>query len=199
MRFAHPEILWLLLALPVLAAAAWISASRKRRALRRFAGGADTLQRVTGDISSHRRVAKALLLQLALLASLLAAARPQWGTLVDEVQVQGGIESKPEQFKIFVNTVNTQFHCQLVEVHIAGSINSFLQIDSTMTTQTAFRPVPIPVQTLIVRQLEPTGIFNGKVRIGYAGHQPGQCKQWFYGGSGLILTLDGPVKQWYVD
>ena len=31
MRFAHPEILWLLLAMPPLALAAWISASRKRR------------------------------------------------------------------------------------------------------------------------------------------------------------------------
>ncbi len=91
MRFAHPEILWLLLALPLLALVGWISAARKRRALRRFAGGSDALQRFTGGISSHRRAAKALLLQLALLASLLAAARPQWGTLVDEVR-QAGVD-----------------------------------------------------------------------------------------------------------
>ena len=91
MRFAYPEILWLLLALPVLALASWISAGRRRRALRRFAGGPDTLQRFTASISSHRRVAKSLLLQLALVASLLAAARPQWGTLVDEVR-QAGVD-----------------------------------------------------------------------------------------------------------
>ena len=91
MRFAHPEILWFLLALPALALAGWIATARKRRALRRFAGGADTLQRFTQDISTHRRVAKVLLLQLALLTSLLAAARPQWGKLVDEVQ-QAGVD-----------------------------------------------------------------------------------------------------------
>jgi Ca-activated chloride channel family protein len=91
MRFAHPEILWLLLAMPALVLASWISASRKRRALRLFAGGAETLERFTADISPHRRVAKVLLLQLALLATLLAAARPQWGKLVDEVR-QAGVD-----------------------------------------------------------------------------------------------------------
>lgn len=91
MRFAHPEVLWLLLALPVLALAGWISASRKRHALRRFAGGPEALQRFTGDISSHRRAAKALLLQLALLASLFAAARPQWGASVEAVR-QAGVD-----------------------------------------------------------------------------------------------------------
>jgi len=89
MRFAQPEVLWLLLALPVIALAGWYSASRKRRALARFAGGVEALGRFTGDISKHRRAAKGLLLQVALLALLLAAARPQWGTLVDEVQYSG--------------------------------------------------------------------------------------------------------------
>ncbi|NIL99494.1 MAG: VWA domain-containing protein [Acidobacteria bacterium] len=91
MRFAQPEILWLLLGLPLLAVASWISAARRRRALRRFAGGADFVTRFSADISSHRRVAKTLLLQLALLATLLAAARPQWGRLVDEVK-QAGVD-----------------------------------------------------------------------------------------------------------
>ena len=91
MRFAQPEFLWLLLGLPLVALAGWISVARKRRALRRFAGGADTLQRFTAGISPHRRAAKALLLQLALLASLLAVARPQWGKLVDEVK-QAGVD-----------------------------------------------------------------------------------------------------------
>lgn len=91
MRFAQPEILWLLLALPLLVLASWISATRKRRALRRFAGGEDSVGRFSGDINPHRRVAKSLLLQLALLATLLAAARPQWGKLVDEVK-QAGVD-----------------------------------------------------------------------------------------------------------
>ncbi len=91
MRFAHPEILWLLVALPLLALAGWISATRKRRALRRFAGGAEMLARFTTGVSAHRRAAKVLLLQLALLGSILAAARPQWGKLVDEVR-QAGVD-----------------------------------------------------------------------------------------------------------
>lgn len=89
MRFANPEVLWLLLAFPALVLAAWVSAARKRRALRLFAGGRDSLVRFSGDISAHRRAAKMLLLQIALLTSLLAAARPQWGTLVDEVRHAG--------------------------------------------------------------------------------------------------------------
>jgi len=89
MRFARPELLWLLLALPLIAGAGWYSAARKRRALVRFAGGVEALGRFTGEISGHRRAVKTLLLQVALLASLLAAARPQWGTLVDEVHHAG--------------------------------------------------------------------------------------------------------------
>jgi len=89
MRFANPDVLWLLLALPMLALIGWAAAARKRRALRRFAGGIEGLRRLGSDISRHRRLAKALLLQIALLSVLLAAARPQWGTLVDEVQHAG--------------------------------------------------------------------------------------------------------------
>lgn len=40
MRFARPELLWLLAALPALALAAWFAAARRRRALARFAGEA---------------------------------------------------------------------------------------------------------------------------------------------------------------
>jgi Ca-activated chloride channel family protein len=90
-RFAHPELLWLLLGLPLIALASWLSANRKRRALRRFAGGAEMLARFTEGINPHRRVAKTLLLQIALLATLLAVARPQWGRLVDEVK-QAGVD-----------------------------------------------------------------------------------------------------------
>ena len=89
MRFAEPQVLWLLLALPLTGFAAWLSAFRKRRALIRFAGGLQTLRRFDGEISRHLRVVKVLLLQLALLAIVLAAARPQWGVLVEEVRHVG--------------------------------------------------------------------------------------------------------------
>lgn len=89
MRFAQPQVLWLLLALPAIALAGWLTAARKRRALLRFSGGATALPRFTGEISAHRRVVKLLLMQVALLTILLAAARPQWGTLVDEVHYAG--------------------------------------------------------------------------------------------------------------
>ena len=38
MRFANPEVLWLILVLPVLALATLWSIGRRRRALQRFAG-----------------------------------------------------------------------------------------------------------------------------------------------------------------
>ncbi|MCP3902296.1 MAG: VWA domain-containing protein [Planctomycetes bacterium] len=89
MRFVHPELLWLLLALPVLALAGWWLASRQRRALERFAGGEEGLRRFTAEISTHRRTAKLLLLCLGLGCIVLAAARPQWGTRLETIAREG--------------------------------------------------------------------------------------------------------------
>ena len=41
MRFADPELLWLILTLPVLGVASLWAIGRRRRALQRFAGGSE--------------------------------------------------------------------------------------------------------------------------------------------------------------
>lgn len=89
MRFLWPSVLWLLAALPVLALASWWSASRRRRALTRFAGGPDRARRFLDDVSPNRRAVKALLLYAGLAGLIVAGARPQWGTRLEEVTRRG--------------------------------------------------------------------------------------------------------------
>jgi Ca-activated chloride channel family protein len=89
MRFLHPELLWLLLALPLLGLGGWWSASRKKGALQRFAGGGEAAARFRNQVSVHRRAAKALLLYFALASMIVGAARPQWGTRLEQVTRRG--------------------------------------------------------------------------------------------------------------
>lgn len=89
MRFADPRYLWLLLLLPVLAAATWLLFHRRVRALQRFAGGAGFITRFTNEVSVHRRAAKMILFAFFLIAAVLTAARPQWGSLMEEVRREG--------------------------------------------------------------------------------------------------------------
>jgi Ca-activated chloride channel family protein len=89
MRFLLPQILWLIAALPLTGAAGWWLARRKTAALRRFAGGTDHVARFTGEVSPNLRAAKAILLHVALLAMIIAAARPQWGTRLEPVTRKG--------------------------------------------------------------------------------------------------------------
>ncbi len=89
MRFANPELLWLILAVPLLVLAGVWAAARRNKALQRFAGGAEFTSRFDGQVSVHRRAAKLLLLYLALLAAVVAAARPQWGTRLEPITRRG--------------------------------------------------------------------------------------------------------------
>jgi Ca-activated chloride channel family protein len=89
MRFAAAQILLLLLLVPVVGGALWLSAWRRRRILERFAGGAAHARRFLGDVSPHVRAAKGILLLLALTAGIVAAARPQWGTRLETVTRKG--------------------------------------------------------------------------------------------------------------
>ena len=89
MRFASPELLWLLLAVPLLAAGAVWSNARRRRLLAAFAGGAGWVSRFELEVSPHRRAAKALLLLFALTCFVVAGARPQWGTRLEPVTRSG--------------------------------------------------------------------------------------------------------------
>jgi Ca-activated chloride channel family protein len=88
-RFATPTVLWLLLALPLVAACGLWLRARRLAALRRFAGGEQLLERFTSEVSVHRRAVKALLVGLAFVSAILALARPQWGTRLEEIERAG--------------------------------------------------------------------------------------------------------------
>jgi len=89
MRFLRPDVLWLLLALPLLAVAGAWSAARARQAMRRFAGGEAFTGRFRAEVSGHRRAVKVLLIYVGLVGLTLAAARPQWGTRMEPVTRRG--------------------------------------------------------------------------------------------------------------
>jgi Ca-activated chloride channel family protein len=89
MRFAEPAVLFLLLAIPVIAALGWLGAIRRRRALREFAGGTAGTHRFVDQVSPHRRAVALLLLLFAVAAGVIAAARPQWGTRLEPVTRKG--------------------------------------------------------------------------------------------------------------
>jgi len=89
MRFAAPELLWALLALPGVAALFALGASLRRRALATFAGGEAQAERAAATVSRHRRAVKALCLLLAATAGILAAARPQWGQGTETITRKG--------------------------------------------------------------------------------------------------------------
>jgi len=89
MRFVSPELLWLWLTLPLLAALAWWSVGRRRATLSRFAAGNDFTRRFSGEVSPHRRAVKSILLLGALAALIAAAARPQWGTRLEPINRAG--------------------------------------------------------------------------------------------------------------
>lgn len=89
MRFAEPQWLWGLAALPALGLVAWAAVAARRQALRRFAGGEEFVPRFDGEVSRHRRVVKALLTAAGLAALILALARPQWGERISEVTLRG--------------------------------------------------------------------------------------------------------------
>jgi Ca-activated chloride channel family protein len=89
MRFAVPQMLWALAAVPVLGALLWLAALRRRAALESFAGGGRQARRAAESVSVHRRAAKAICLLVAATAGILAAARPQWGQGTETITRKG--------------------------------------------------------------------------------------------------------------
>ncbi len=78
MRFANPEALWALLALPALALLLAWSLRRRRAIAARFVS-AGLLSRLAPGHSPARVAAKATAVVLACAGVIFAAARPQWG------------------------------------------------------------------------------------------------------------------------
>lgn len=88
MRMAHPQILWLLWVIPLLAVVLAVARSRAHRGLVRFAQ-AERLSELAGPIPHGRRIMRAGLRLFALAFLVVAAARPQWGASEVEVEQEG--------------------------------------------------------------------------------------------------------------
>lgn len=87
-RFAHPEYLYLLAAVPALIALfAWALHDRRRR-LARF-GDPETVATLMPDVSTGRMKLKFILFSIAVTLLILAAARPQFGSKLREQKSRG--------------------------------------------------------------------------------------------------------------
>lgn len=87
-RFANPQYLWFLLALPVLLILFGLAARIRHKRLARF-GRPELLGELMPEVSTGRVVLKFILFCTALALIILAAARPQFGSKLREEKAQG--------------------------------------------------------------------------------------------------------------
>lgn len=89
MRFAHPELLWGLLGLPLLVLAVVLLEKRRRGDLARLVDAAAWERMLPSAHEGRRRIATALAL-IASMMLLIGASRPQLGSRVLETRQRGG-------------------------------------------------------------------------------------------------------------
>lgn len=87
-RFANPDILYLLLLVPVLILI-WAAGNRRRRLARDRFGDSGLVRRLTPDYSPARMTVKFFIRLLAFILALLTVARPQFGSRLEEVKREG--------------------------------------------------------------------------------------------------------------
>lgn len=87
-RFANPQLLWLLLLVPLMVVAFATILLLRRRNLRRF-GNIETVSSLLRDVSSWRVHTKFILFTLAFVAVVFAAARLQFGARLREQKSEG--------------------------------------------------------------------------------------------------------------
>ncbi len=87
-RFANPDFLYLLLLLPVLVILWILNEVRRRRALQRL-GDSELVRRLMPEMSKTRPVVKFMILLIAVTASIILLARPQFGSKLEEVKKKG--------------------------------------------------------------------------------------------------------------
>ncbi len=87
-RFANPEFLWLLVAIPLFILVYIVMARLRRRSIERF-GNPQTVAMLMPDFSRRRLALKATLYMLAYALIVVAAARPQLGSKLREQKAQG--------------------------------------------------------------------------------------------------------------
>ena len=87
-RFANPQYLWLLAAVPAFVLLFWAAARSRRLRLARF-GCEATIRELMPEVSSGRKVLKFTIFCSAFALLALAAARPQFGSKLREEKSQG--------------------------------------------------------------------------------------------------------------
>jgi Ca-activated chloride channel family protein len=87
-RFAQPDMLYLLLLVPVFIII-WIAGNRRRRIARLRFAEPDLVRRLSPDYSSGRMTLKFFIRLLAFIFIILTVARPQFGSRLEEVKREG--------------------------------------------------------------------------------------------------------------
>jgi Mg-chelatase subunit ChlD len=87
-RFANPDYLYLLIAIPILLAAFFLAMRLRKNALKRF-GNLDTISVLMPEASTSRPWIKASILSLVVFSLIVAMARPQLGAKLKEVKRKG--------------------------------------------------------------------------------------------------------------
>jgi len=87
-RFAQPDTLYLLAILPALGLLFWLSARLRRAAMERF-GNLPLLTRLSDAAGNAKRMAKVVLILLAVGMVIVGLANPQVGTRMEEVKQEG--------------------------------------------------------------------------------------------------------------
>ncbi len=87
-RFANPQYLWLLAALPVMVVLYLVVAAWRRRRMARF-GDVEILKELSPEVSNGRMALKFILFTSAVALLVIAAARPQFGSKLREEQGRG--------------------------------------------------------------------------------------------------------------
>ncbi len=88
MRFAEPSFLWGLLSLPLFALL-FVYAYRRRKKLAARFVSLSMLPKLSTSVSPWRRLAKVLILLLAIAFLFVALARPQWGRKMEHIERKG--------------------------------------------------------------------------------------------------------------
>ncbi len=87
-RFEHPDFLYLLVIIPLLAFTSLIIGRRKKKALERF-GNPELLEPLMPNASTIRPIIKFYVMLLALIAIIITLAGPQFGTKLETVKRKG--------------------------------------------------------------------------------------------------------------
>ena len=88
MRFAEPNFLWGLFSLPFFALLFYYAYRRRKKLAARFVS-LPMLSKLSTSVSPWRRLAKVLILLLAIAFLFVALARPQWGRKMEHIERRG--------------------------------------------------------------------------------------------------------------